>query len=265
MDALLTVENLRTHFFTSAGVVKAVDGVGFSVNRGGRLGIVGESGSGKSVTALSILKLVSPPGRIVGGRVLLDGVDLLPLSEPEMRRVRGRRIAMVFQEPATSLNPVFTIGDQIGESVRLHQPQWGGKERQEKVLEALELVRIADPARVAGSYPHELSGGMKQRAMIAMALSSRPDLLIADEPTTALDVTVQAQVLDLLEELQRELGMALILITHDIGIIAETADQVVVMQGGRVVESADVSSLFRNPRHPYTRSLMEIYGRLAGG
>ncbi len=260
---LLTVENLRTHFFTSSGVVKAVDGVSFSIERGGRLGIVGESGSGKSVTALSILRLVSPPGRIVSGKVLLEGTDLLSLSEERMREIRGRRISIVFQEPSTSLNPVMTIGAQIGEAIRAHQPSLNKKEREEQILESLEKVRLADPARIAKSYPHEISGGMRQRAMIAMTLSTRPDLLIADEPTTALDVTVQAQILELIRELQTSTGMALILITHDIGIIAEAVDQAIVMRGGEVVEQAGVEDLFREPQHPYTRQLLKVYADLA--
>ena len=264
-NTLLAVENLQTHFVTSSGVVKAVDGVSFALAKGGRLGIVGESGSGKSVTALSILKLVAPPGRVVGGKVLLDGVDLLALSEEEIRKIRGGRIAMVFQEPSTSLNPVFTIGAQIEEVIALHQPALGRKERTETAVESLRRVQIPDPVRVARSFPHELSGGMKQRAMIAMALSGRPEILIADEPTTALDLTVQAQVLDLLVRLQEELGMSLILITHDIGIIAEMVESVVVMKGGKVVESASVRELFQSPRDPYTRHLLEIYGRFAEG
>lgn len=265
MDPLLSVEGLKTHFFTSSGVVKAVDGVSFSLEKGGRLGIVGESGSGKSVTALSILRLVASPGRICGGRILFAGKDLLAIPEREMRSIRGGRIAMVFQEPSTSLNPVFTIGNQIEESLKQHRPPADRETRRGQVLEALTLVKIADPERVAKSYPHELSGGMKQRAMIAMALASRPDLLIADEPTTALDVTVQAQILDLVADLQAELGMALILITHDVGIIAETVEEVVVMQGGRIVEAGAAVKLFRQPSHPSTKKLMETYERLAGG
>ncbi|MBI2980868.1 MAG: ABC transporter ATP-binding protein [Deltaproteobacteria bacterium] len=265
MGELLKVENLKTYFFTSQGVGKAVDGVSFSVKEGGRLGIVGESGSGKSVTALSLLRLVSPPGRIVGGRVLFDGSDLLGASEEKMREVRGGKIAMVFQEPGSSLNPVFTIGSQIEEAVELHQKTLSPDERRKKVLESLELVKIADPGRVAKSYPHELSGGMKQRAMIAMALSCRPRLLIADEPTTALDVTVQAQVLDLLGDLQSSLGMALILITHDLGIVSEAADDLIVMKEGVVVESGKTATIIRGARHPYTRHLMEIYERFNHG
>jgi oligopeptide/dipeptide ABC transporter ATP-binding protein len=257
METLLSIENLKTHFFTSSGVVKAVDGVNLTVPKGGRIGIVGESGCGKSVTALSILRLVSPPGKIVEGKILLEGkVDLLSLPEPEMRKIRGGRIAMIFQEPMTSLNPVFTVGNQIEEAAALHQDLPKNK-RWETVIESLRLVRIPDPERVAKSYPHELSGGMRQRVMIAMALSCRPDLLIADEPTTALDVTIQAQVLALLKELQEKLRMAFILITHDLGIIAETVDQVAVMYAGRVVEQAPTIDLFERPRHPYTRALLK--------
>jgi peptide/nickel transport system ATP-binding protein len=258
---LLQIENLQTHFFTSGGVVKAVDGVSLEVSEGGTLGIVGESGSGKSVTALSVLKLVSEPGRIVGGRILFkregETVDLLKLPSDKLRAVRGGRIAMIFQEPMTSLNPVFTIGNQIEEAVALHQKGLSRSARKAKVIESLSLVRVPDPDRVAASYPHELSGGMRQRAMIAMALSCRPELLIADEPTTALDVTIQAQVLALLNELREKLKMALILITHDLGIIAETVDSVAVMYAGKVVETGPTKDLFAAPRHPYTRALLK--------
>ena len=264
MENLLIIENLKTHFFTSSGVVKAVDGVSLSIPKGGRLGIVGESGCGKSVTALSILRLVSPPGKVVSGKILLDGkVDLLSLPEPEMRKIRGGRIAMIFQEPMTSLNPVFTVGNQIEEAVVLHQDLPKNK-RWETVIESLRLVGIPDPERVAQSYPHELSGGMRQRVMIAMALSCRPDLLIADEPTTALDVTIQAQVLALLTELQEKLKMAFILITHDLGIIAETVEEVAVMYAGRVVEQASTVELFEKPRHPYSRALLKSLPSLEG-
>jgi peptide/nickel transport system ATP-binding protein len=272
MEPLLKIEGLKTHFFTSSGVVKAVDGVSLEVPEGGTLGIVGESGSGKSVTAMSVLRLVSEPGRIVGGKVLLrqkgETADLLSLPVERLRDVRGGVIAMIFQEPMTSLNPVFTIGDQIEEAVALHQKGLSKAGRRAKVLESLSLVRVPDPERAARAYPHELSGGMRQRAMIAMALSCRPALLIADEPTTALDVTIQAQVLDLLRELRERLGMAVILITHDLGIIAETVDRVAVMYAGRVVEEGATADLFANPRHPYTRALLhalptlETKGRL---
>jgi peptide/nickel transport system ATP-binding protein len=261
MTPLLQIENLQTYFFTSSGVVKAVDGLSLEVPEGGTLGIVGESGSGKSVTAMSVLRLVSEPGRIVGGRVLLrrngESVDLLTLPQDKLREIRGGKIAMIFQEPMTSLNPVFTVGNQIEEAVALHQKGLSRGERKEKVIESLSLVRVADPDRVARSYPHELSGGMRQRAMIAMALSCRPELLIADEPTTALDVTIQAQVLALLNELREKLKMALILITHDLGIIAETVDRVIVMYAGKVVETAPTAALFESPRHPYTRALLK--------
>lgn len=260
MSSLLQIKNLKTHFETSQGPVKAVDDVSFSIQRGGRLGIVGESGSGKSITALSILRLIASPGKIVGGEILFHSqdtvVDLLKISEPDMRKIRGKKIAMVFQEAMTSLNPVFTIGDQILEVVELHQGL-KGQAAWKKVIESLTLVKISDPERVARGYPHELSGGMRQRAMIAMALSCQPDLLIADEPTTALDVTIQAQVLDLLKELQQKMGMALILITHDLGIIAETVDEVLVMKSGKIVESGSVLDIFQKPKHPYTQSLLK--------
>jgi peptide/nickel transport system ATP-binding protein len=263
MNPLLKIEDLKTHFFTSSGVVKAVDGVSLEVSQGGTLGIVGESGSGKSVTALSVLRLVSEPGRIVGGRILLDTIDILKLPDDELRDVRGGKVAMIFQEPMTSLNPVFTIGDQIGEAVALHQKGLSKPERWSKVIESLALVRVPDPGRAARSYPHELSGGMRQRAMIAMALSCRPALLIADEPTTALDVTIQAQVLELLAELRERLGMAVVLITHDLGIVAETVDRVAVMYAGRVVEEGATEDLFEKPRHPYTRALLHALPTLA--
>lgn len=268
MKRLLSIENLQTHFFTSNGVVKAVDGVTLEVSAGGTLGVVGESGSGKSVTAMSVLRLVSEPGRIVSGRILLNGADILTMSVENLREIRGGKIAMIFQEPMTSLNPVFTVGDQIEEAVELHQKGLSKAERRAKVVESLALVRVPDPERVVRSYPHELSGGMRQRAMIAMALACRPALLIADEPTTALDVTIQAQVLELLKELQEKLGMALILITHDLGIIAETVERVAVMYAGRVVETGRTQDLFAGPRHPYTRALLhslptlETKGRL---
>jgi oligopeptide/dipeptide ABC transporter ATP-binding protein len=255
MPRLLDVRNLETHFFIAEGVARAVDGVSFAIEPGRTLGMVGESGCGKSVTALSILRLVPPPGRIVGGEIFYDGRDLLKLSEPEMRRVRGNEIAMIFQEPMTSLNPVFTIGDQIGEAIRLHQ-KTNRSETRERVVEMLRLVEMPEPARRANEYPHQLSGGMRQRVMIAMALSCNPKLLIADEPTTALDVTIQAQILDLLASLQERLGMALLLITHDLGIVAEQADEVVILYAGRVVESAAVRDVFSNPLHPYTRGLL---------
>jgi peptide/nickel transport system ATP-binding protein len=253
---VLDVKGLRTVFFTSSGLFKAVDDVSFSVRRGETLAIVGESGCGKSVTALSVMRLVlDPPGRIVGGSVTLEGTDLLSLDESEMRAIRGNRISMIFQEPMTSLNPVMRIGDQIIEAVRLHRPM-SRKEATAKAVEMLRLVRIPEAERRAQEYPHQLSGGMRQRAMIAMALACRPALLIADEPTTALDVTIQAQILALILELQKELGMGLVLITHDLGVVAQTAQRVIVMYAGRKVEEADVETLFASPRHPYTRGLM---------
>jgi oligopeptide/dipeptide ABC transporter ATP-binding protein len=253
---VLEVKGLQTVFFTPSGLFRAVDDVSFHVGRGETLAIVGESGCGKSVSALSIMRLVpDPPGRIVGGEVKLEGTDLLGLDEAEMREVRGNRISMIFQEPMTSLNPVIRIGDQISEAVRLHR-EISTKAAWEQAVEMLRLVRIPEPARRAQEYPHQLSGGMRQRAMIAMALACRPALLIADEPTTALDVTIQAQILALMLDLQKELGMGLILITHDLGVVAQTAQRVIVMYAGRKVEEADVDSLFAKPLHPYTRGLM---------
>jgi peptide/nickel transport system ATP-binding protein len=254
--AVLDVKGLRTVFFTNSGLFKAVDDVSFRVRRGETLAIVGESGCGKSVTALSIMRLVpDPPGRIVSGSVMLEGTDLLTLDEARMRQIRGNRISMIFQEPMTSLNPVMRIGDQITEAVRLHRSMTP-KQAWEQAVKMLRLVRIPEPERRAAEYPHQLSGGMRQRAMIAMALACRPVLLIADEPTTALDVTIQAQILALVLELQQELGMGLILITHDLGVVAQTAQRVIVMYAGKKVEEADVETLFANPRHPYTRGLM---------
>jgi peptide/nickel transport system ATP-binding protein len=257
MPALLEVRRLETHFLTEQGVARAVDGVTFSIDAGQTLGMVGESGCGKSVTALSILRLVpSPPGRIVGGEILYQGRDLLSASEAEMRKVRGNEIAMIFQEPMTSLNPVFTVGDQIGEAIRLHQ-NTSRRETRERVVEMLRLVEIPEPARRVDEYPHQLSGGMRQRVMIAMALSCNPKLLIADEPTTALDVTIQAQILDLIAELKARLGMALLLITHDLGVVAEQADEVVILYAGRIVERASVGEIFRRPLHPYAHGLLD--------
>jgi oligopeptide/dipeptide ABC transporter ATP-binding protein len=255
-DVLLDVRDLRTHFKTMDGLVKAVDGVSFSLRRGGRLAIVGESGSGKSVTALSIMRLIdSPPGEIVGGQILFDGVDLLQMPAEEMRHVRGRDISMVFQEPMTSLNPVFTVGDQITEAVLLHQ-QVDKKGAREVAVRALTDVGVPDPRRRLDQYPHELSGGMRQRIMIAMALSCNPKLIIADEPTTALDVTIQRQILELIKGIQERTGTALLLITHDLGVVAETVDDVAVMYAGRVVESGTVEEVLIEPRHPYTKGLL---------
>jgi oligopeptide/dipeptide ABC transporter ATP-binding protein len=256
VQPVLELENLRTHFFTADGVVRAVDGVSYAVRRGETLGVVGESGSGKSVTALSILRLVAdPPGRIVGGSVRFQGVDLLDLSESAMEAVRGNEISMIFQEPMTSLNPLFKVGHQISEAIALHQGL-SRRDAADRAVEMLRRVYIPEPERRTHAYPHQLSGGMRQRAMIAMALSCNPQVLLADEPTTALDVTIQAQILDLIRELQDKFGMAIILITHDMGVIAENADRVVVMYAGRKVEEADVDDIFDNPGHPYTKGLL---------
>jgi oligopeptide/dipeptide ABC transporter ATP-binding protein len=253
---LLEIEALQTHFFTAEGVVRAVDGVSYAVHTGETLGVVGESGCGKSVTALSVLRLVaSPPGRIVGGAIRFNGRNLLDLSESEMERVRGNQISMIFQEPMTSLNPLLTIGRQIAEAIALHQGL-SRREAMDKAVEMLRRVHIPEPGRRVHAYPHQLSGGMRQRAMIAMALSCNPKLLIADEPTTALDVTIQAQILELMRELQQTLDMAVILITHDMGVVAENADRVVVMYAGRKVEEASADDLFDRPAHPYTRGLL---------
>ncbi|HWP46885.1 MAG TPA: ABC transporter ATP-binding protein [Candidatus Limnocylindrales bacterium] len=260
-EPLLKVINLHTYFFTDEGVAKAVDGVDLEIHKGETLGVVGESGCGKSVTALSILRLIpDPPGKIIEGQILFKGQDLLKLSNSEMRKIRGNEISMIFQEPMTSLNPVFTIGNQIAEAIQLHQGL-SKKASLEKAVDMLKLVGIPSPERRVKEYPHQLSGGMRQRAMIAMALSCNPSLLIADEPTTALDVTIQAQILDLINNLKRELGMAVILITHDLGIIAETAARVVVMYAGKVVEEADVYTLFEDPKHPYTQGLLRSIPR----
>jgi len=261
-DKVLEVKGLQTVFFTNSGLFKAVDDVSFDVHRGETLAIVGESGCGKSVSALSIMRLVpNPPGRIVGGAILLEGTDLLGLDEARMREIRGNRISMIFQEPMTSLNPVMRIGDQITEAVRLHRTMTA-KQAREQAVEMLRLVRIPEPARRAQEYPHQLSGGMRQRAMIAMALACRPALLIADEPTTALDVTIQAQILALMLDLQKELGMGLMLITHDLGVVAQTAQRVIVMYAGRKVEEAEVVALFAAPLHPYTKGLLASIPRL---
>jgi peptide/nickel transport system ATP-binding protein/oligopeptide transport system ATP-binding protein len=259
---VLEVRDLRTHFFTDDGVVKAVNGVSFQVFPGETLGVVGESGCGKSVTALSILRLIaSPPGRIVGGKILYKGKDLVTASEAEMRKIRGNEISMIFQEPMTSLNPVYTCGDQIMEAIRLHQ-KVSAREARSRAIEMLKLVGIPLPEQRVDEYPHQLSGGMRQRVMIAMALSCHPSVLIADEPTTALDVTIQAQILELLDRLQAELGMAIILITHDLGVVAEVADHVAVMYGGQIQEYADVETLFEQTTHPYTGGLLASIPKL---
>ncbi len=255
MPPILDVRDLQTHFFVEDGVVRAVDKVSFEVQPGETVALVGESGCGKSVTALSIMRLVAPPGRIVGGQILFQGTDLTKLPEEQMRRIRGNRIAMIFQEPMTSLNPVFTVGDQIAEAIMLHQK----KNRKAALADAAEMlskVAIPDPHRRVNDYPHQMSGGMRQRVMIAMALSCNPALLIADEPTTALDVTIQAQILDILNRLQEEFHLSVLLITHDMGVVAETSKRVVVMYTGRVVEEADARALFRTPKHPYAQGLL---------
>jgi peptide/nickel transport system ATP-binding protein len=253
---LLEIKELVTEFRTERGTVRAVDGVSFEIPERGTLGVVGESGCGKSVTALSIMRLVSdPPGRIVSGTITYAGKDLLTLPLDEMRKIRGNRIAMIFQEPMTSLNPVFTVGDQVGEAVRLHQGK-SRSEAREIAIAMFKLVGIPSPEDRVDAYPHQLSGGMRQRVMIAMALACKPDLLIADEPTTALDVTIQAQILDLLESLQKELGMSILLITHDLGVVAETCDEVIVMYAGRIVERAPTTTLFETPHHHYTIGLL---------
>ena len=259
---LLEIENLQTYFYTWAGIVKAVDGVSLKINEGETLGLVGESGSGKSVTALSILGIVPKPGKIIGGKILYKSENLLEKNENELEKIRGREIAYIFQDPSTSLNPVFTISSQIVELIKRHQ-NVTKKEALAKAIELLKLVEIADPEVKIGNYPHQLSGGMKQRMAIARALSCQPNLLLADEPTTALDVTIQAQILDLLKKLKQKLGMAMILITHDMGVVAEVADRITVLYAGRVCESASTKTIFNNPLHPYTRALLEAVPNLA--
>ncbi len=261
-DVILDIRNLKTFFYTYDGVAKAVDGISYRLSRGEPLGIVGESGCGKSVSALSILRLIpDPPGRIVEGQIFFKGTNLLELPYERMREIRGNHISMIFQEPMTSLNPVFTVGNQIAEAFRLHQ----GLKRQEaleKSIDMLKLVNIPSPEKCVGQYPHELSGGMRQRAMIAMALACNPEILIADEPTTALDVTIQAQIIDLMLQLKEELGMAIILITHDLGIIAETVKRVIVMYAGKIVEEAPTRTIFKTPLHPYSQGLLQSMPRL---
>jgi len=259
---LLTIEGLRTVFRSPSGDVPAVDGVSLSVAPGKTLGIVGESGCGKSMLSLSVMRLVPPPGRVAAGRVVFDGQDLLALPGHGMRAIRGNRIGMIFQEPMTSLNPVFTVGDQITEAMRAHDRRASNAELRTRAVAALDRVRIPAAARRFDEYPHQMSGGMRQRVMIAMALSCNPDLLIADEPTTALDVTVQAQILDLLRDLQAQSGMAIILITHDLGVVAEMADEVAVMYAGRVVERASGTAIFDDPQHPYTLGLLGSIPRI---
>jgi peptide/nickel transport system ATP-binding protein len=261
-DPLLIIEGLRTAFRTASGRFSAVDGVDLALQRGRTLGIVGESGCGKSVLSLSIMRLVPPPGQIEAGRIMFAGEDLLMLPPSRMRELRGSRIAMIFQEPMTSLNPVYTVGTQIVEATRAHEPGASAADLRARAIEALARVRLPSPQSTFDEYPHRLSGGMRQRVMIAMALAGKPDLLIADEPTTALDVTVQAQILDLLRELQRDTGMAMILITHDLGVIAGMADEVAVMYAGRIVERAPVAAVFDDPQHPYTIGLLGSVPRL---
>ncbi len=261
-EVVLSVRNLKTYFRTMSGVARAVDDVSFDVHAGETLGIVGESGCGKSVTSLSIMRLIDPPaGSHPGGQIHFQGKDLLQLSDKEMQKVRGGDLAMIFQEPMTSLNPIFRIGNQIGETLRVHRGLTKGDARLE-VLRLLEKVGIPDPTKRIDDYPHQMSGGMKQRVMIAMALACQPKMLIADEPTTALDVTIQAQILDLLRTLQEETGAAILLITHDLGVIAEMAHRVVVMYGGRVVETSSVEDLFDGPRHPYSQGLFRSLPRI---
>ncbi len=260
--ALLQIEGLKTHFKTDDGWLHAVDGVDLTIDAGETLGVVGESGCGKSVMAMSVLKLVPmPPGRIVAGRVLWQGRDLVPLSADEMRKIRAKHIAIIFQEPMTSLNPVYSVGEQIAESLRLHEGL-SPKDAMDRAVEMLQLVKIPTAERRVRDYPHQFSGGMRQRVMIAIALACNPKLLIADEPTTALDVTIQAQILDLLSELKERLGMAVMLITHAMGVVAETAQRVVVMYAGKVVEEASVVELFARPRHPYTQGLIRSIPRI---
>lgn len=261
MSHLLEVTDLHTHFPTRSGLVKAVDGVSFHLDCGELLGLVGESGCGKSITALSIMRLIALPGKIVSGEILFDKKNLLKLSDVEMRQIRGDDIAMIFQDPMTSLNPVFTVGQQIGEALRLHR-KLSRKQAREAAVAAMREVAIPDPGRRVDDYPHQLSGGMRQRVMIAMALACNPRLLIADEPTTALDVTIQAQILELLNELRKHRDLAVLLITHDLGVVAEVADRVAVMYTGKIVEQSDVEELFLRPKHPYTEGLLRSVPKL---
>ena len=261
-EKLLKLEKLKTYFYTEEGVVKAVDGVDFEIYPGETLGIVGESGCGKSVTSLSIMRLIeSPPGKIVSGEIMYDGKDLTEQSQKQMRKIRGNEISMIFQEPMTSLNPVYTVGDQISEAILIHKDV-NKQEAREQSIDMLTKVGIPLPEQRVDEYPHQLSGGMRQRVMIAMALSCDPNLLIADEPTTALDVTIQAQILELMNDLKARFGMAIMMITHDLGVIAEVSDRVAVMYAGKIVEYTDVETLFADPRHPYTWGLMSSIPRL---
>ena len=262
MDALLQVENLKTSFFTSNGEVQAVRGVSFSVNKGDILGIVGESGSGKSVTSMSILKLLADTGRVKEGTILFEGQDLTKFNKTQMRKIRGGKISMIFQDPMSSLNPLIPVGKQVAEMLKEHHKEMGKEELKKEVLELFSRVRIPEPEKRYNSYPHEFSGGMRQRVMIAMALANKPDLLIADEPTTALDVTIQDQILKQLRGLQKEFGTSIMFITHDLGVVAELCTRVIVMYGGLIMEEASIDDIFENPRHPYTLGLLESIPRL---
>lgn len=263
MDHLIEVKNLKTYFYTDAGVVKAVDNVSFSIEAGKTLGIVGESGCGKSMTSLSIMQLLeTPPGKIAGGEILYRGENLLEKTNDEMRKIRGKKIAMIFQEPMTSLNPVFTVGQQITEALMIHEAGMSRQQARSKAIEMLRMVKIPLPERRIDEYPHQLSGGMRQRVMIAMALCCNPELLICDEPTTALDVTIQAQILELINELKKKTGASIMMITHDLGVIAEVADEVMVMYAGKVVEQGTTDEIFDHPMHPYTAGLMNCIPKL---
>jgi len=263
MSHLLEVKNLQTHFPTRAGLVKAVNDVSFYINEGELIGLVGESGCGKSITALSVMRLITPPGKIVAGSIQFKGEELLTASDERMRQIRGDDISMIFQDPMTSLNPVYTVGEQIAEALRLHR-KLNKKDAWNGAIEAMKEVSIPDPARRASDYPHQLSGGMRQRVMIAMALACNPELLIADEPTTALDVTIQAQILELLDELRQTRRLAVLLITHDLGVVAEVADRVCVMYTGKIVEESNVDEIFEQPKHPYTQGLLKSVPKLRG-
>lgn len=262
MSHLLEINNLKTHFPTRAGLVKAVNDVSFYIDEGELLGLVGESGCGKSITALSVMRLIAPPGKIVGGEIKFKGEDLINASDERMREIRGNDIAMIFQDPMTSLNPVFTVGEQIAEALRLHR-KLDKRQARDAAIDAMKEVAIPDPSRRVNDYPHQLSGGMRQRVMIAMALACNPELLIADEPTTALDVTIQAQILELLDNLRKTRKLAVLLITHDLGVVAEVADRVCVMYTGRVVEESDVNHIFEEPKHPYSQGLLKSVPKLS--
>jgi len=265
-NKILIVKDLKTYFYTYEGIVEALDGVHLVVKQGETVGLVGETASGKSVTAMSILRLIAwPPGKIVNGQIYFKGRDILKLSESEMQKIRGNEIAMIFQEPTASLNPVYTVGHQIKEAIALHRQINSKKEARERSIEMLEIVGMADPAKAFKKYPHELSGGMQQRVMIAIALSCNPDMLIADEPTTALDVTIQSQILDLMADLQERIGMAILLITHDLGVVAEVCDRVAVMYAGVIAEDGDIKAIFKEPKHPYTKGLLSTIPKVVGG